>query len=314
MTQLFRRAANREITPLTESPFASETADLEEFLKGSPELFGNAVSIVAQQVDTGASGILDLLAVDRESKQIIVYELKNVPADVHALLQVLRYGSWAKNNPDSLRYLLLKHGEQDVDAFDFVTIRLALVAPEIREDALELAQYVAGFEFEFIELSRFADGDERIVAVSRRTPPSSAAASARAQEEWGWDKYVSDLGVSQERADLGRVLLEKLEAAAHERGWNLRTFFRKGYTPLQTPSTYNVMGTQDYWRTGWAIWFKLPEEPAKLGLDIPSYVEQRHWDQGRNQIYMNFLSSAFDIQDFDEFMDRAYDFVQESGG
>ena len=318
MTDLFRQTPDGIVIPVSEQRFVSEERDLEEVLYESPRLIGDTVDIVARQLDTRTAGIMDLVGVDRESNQIIIYELKNVPADVRVLLQILRYGVWTKSNSDSLRYLISQDSRPElaglVRDLDFVTLRLAIVAPSISSELMELAQYVGGFEFEFFEMRRFSDNDDTFLAVDRLVPPALLPGGTSVQEEWSLERYVEKLGVSPERAELGRRLLAMLEGYVHERGWDLRTVFRKVYTPLQTPTGYNVMGTRGWWKDGWAIWFSLPEDPTESGPEIPEFVEHHYWREKQNQIVLGFTRADFDIKELSEFLERSYAHISEKHG
>lgn len=305
MPELYKLAAGGQIEKISEHPFTDETTDLEDFLVKNPDLLGEGTSIVSRQVVTPA-GRLDLLALDHTvgAGQIAVVELKNVPTDVPVLLQVLRYASWAKNNQDSVRLLLTKAGIQDVDKVELHP-RITVVAPEVRTDVAELAQYISAFEFTFIELQRFVSEQETIVAVSRPTPPTSPAAGVSAQEEWNWLRYEHELGWKPVQLQIAKWLFERVEGLVEEKGWQLHPRFRKGYVPFQLGGTKNVVGIEPRWAGGCSIWFRLPKPPGDMGLLLPEGLAQSNWSQQFKTQYINVVTVEFDLKQLSHLFDAA---------
>ena len=110
MAELFEVKEGSTAQHINEFPFQDEINDLESFIKENPQVISEGLEIFDEQVDTRVSGRIDLLALDKTAgtAQITLIELKNEIAQQPVLLQTLRYASWIKNNPDSIRYLLEK--------------------------------------------------------------------------------------------------------------------------------------------------------------------------------------------------------------
>jgi hypothetical protein len=192
MADLFRIVKGGPVQEVHEQPFESEVADMQEFVFRNPRLLGDGMEIVEREVNTGPAGRIDLLGIERVpgSGQVVVVELKNVPAGVQVLLQALRYAMWALGNPDSIRLLLERHGIKgdDID----LKPKIMIVAPTVQDDLVELSQFVSSFDFEFMEVRRFARDGEFFVVRTRKAPVGVPTVQVSAQEEWGWEKYASE--------------------------------------------------------------------------------------------------------------------------
>ena len=305
--ELFRVSEQGQVGLLAERPFADEVGDLEDFVAKNPQLVGEGIKIFGRQVTAGV-GRIDLLAIDQAfgEGQMAVIELKNVPADVGVLLQVLRYASWVMSNPDSIRLLLEK---ERIKATQLeLKPKLVIVAPRIEEDLVELTQYLTdSFEFDLIELRRFEQGDEYFAVVNRRTPAGSGLPPGiTVREDWSWEKYGSELTWKPERVMLGQALYRKVEERISEKGWPLRARFRKGYIPFQLGGTRNVIGIEPRWANGFSVWFRLPSPPEELGIPTPAGL-QSSWSSNFKIYYLNITDPDFELGQLDNLFDAAYE-------
>lgn len=169
---------------LTPAPFSDEVHDMGDFVNAHPEILGDDVQIISRELEHGTDGRrLDFLVYDTESNQPGLVELKKDVADEKFLLQTLRYADWLRSNPDTIRYQLSRQ-QVDLDPDDVGgDIKIYIVAPRILPVVAELAQYIQGFEFAFIQLERFqgTDGDYLAAVtpleVPNRTPHAGAVRS-----------------------------------------------------------------------------------------------------------------------------------------
>lgn len=304
MTQLFRVTAKNALE-VSESPFLNETVDLEDFVIGNPVLLGEGTTIVARQIDAGAAGRLDLLAVSRTPTggQVAVIELKNAPADAHVLLQALRYASWAVGNPDSMKLLLSRARIPNLEEID-LRPRVVIVSQAIQDELVELSQYVEAFEFDFIEVKRFSEGNDLYVAVTRKAPTASSRAVVSSRQEWDWERYRDELGWREDRISSGRRLVERLEEKISSRSWPLSWRFRKGYIPFQLGGTKNVFAIEPKTLRTWWLWFRLPRPPAKIGL--PRVSLESVWNQDFKTFSIVITDPEEDLDQFDEYFNAAY--------
>lgn len=313
MTKLFRIGAGASAEAVSEVPFTDEVGDLESFLKNNPGILGEQVTVFAEQVDTGL-GRMDLLAMDQSLEQgkLLLIELKNRPADINVLVQVLRYASWVSTSPDSIKLLLEKGGLGAEDAD--LKPRIVIVAPDIEDELVELSQYIAAFEFSFLQVRRFRLGPEFLVVVETKTITPEKKTPVSVQEEWNWERYERDLRIPKARLDLGKWLVSKIQDVCAEKGWSLEFRFRKGYTPFQMPGNWNVIGTENRWAKGWCIWFKLPAPPEEVGLTVPLWAEQTYWAKDWHIFYINVTGKHVDFAELEPFFEHAHGYVAKLSG
>lgn len=176
---------------LTPAPFSDEVHDMGDFVNAHPEILGDDVQIISRELEHGTDGRrLDFLVYDTESNQPGLVELKKDVADEKFLLQTLRYADWLRSNPDTIRYQLSRQ-QVDLDPDDVEgDIKIYIVAPRILPVVAELAQYIQGFEFAFIQLERFqgTDGDY-LAAVTPLEVPNRTAPRTRARFDHDWQTY-----------------------------------------------------------------------------------------------------------------------------
>lgn len=313
MTKVFRIGPQAAAEAIAEAPFADEVSDLESFLKRNPSILGEQVRIFAEQVDTGL-GRMDLLGMDESLEQgkLLLIELKNKPADTNVLVQVLRYASWVSTSPDSIKLLLEKRG-LDAENADLKP-KIVIVAPDIEDELVELSQYIAAFEFSFLQVKRFRLGSEFLAVVESKAIAPEKKTPVSVQEEWDWGRYERDLKIPKARLELAKWLVSEIQNVCAEKGWSLEFRFRKGYTPFQMLGGWNVIGTENRWAKGWCIWFKLPAPPEELALPVPSWVEQTYWSKDYHTIYMNVTRRDVDFRELDPFFEQAYAYVAEISG
>jgi len=313
MTKLFRTQPGGSVEAVSEAPFVDEVTDLEAFVKNNPGILGEQVRIFAEQIDTGF-GRMDLLAMDQslEHGKLLLIELKNKPADINVLLQVLRYASWVSTSPDSIK-LLLEKSKLDTEKADLKP-RIVIIAPDIEDELVELSQYIKAFEFSFLQVRRFRLGSEFLVVVESKVVSAGEGTPVGVQEEWDWERYEHNLKIPRSRLDLAKWLVSRIQDFCADKGWPLELRFRKGYTPFQMAGGWNVIGTESRWAKGWSIWFKLPAPPEELGLQMPPWAEQTYWAGNWHTFYINVISTDIDFRQLEPFFESAYAYVSKLSG
>jgi hypothetical protein len=151
---------------LIPAPFEDEVHDMGDFIMAHPEVLGDDAKVISRELGHGPDvRRLDFLVYDAESNQPGLVELKKDFADEKVLLQTLRYADWLRSNPDTIRYQISRQG-LDIDPDEIEgNIKIYIVAPRISHVVAELAQYIQGFEFEFVQLQRFENPDGEFLAV-----------------------------------------------------------------------------------------------------------------------------------------------------
>ncbi len=212
-----------------------------DFVKAHPDILGDEVRIISRELEHGADGRrLDFLVYDAESNQPGLVELKKDLADEKVLLQTLRYADWLRTNPDTIRYQISRQG-LDIDPDEIEgDIKIYIVAPRIAPVVAELAQYIQGVEFEFVQLQRFKDANGEFLAVtSPLEVPNRPTPRARARLEHDRGSY-NIRGVSQERLDLLENAVAELANICADEGWELAPRNLKNAVKFQTGGGRNV--------------------------------------------------------------------------
>ncbi|MFC1964611.1 hypothetical protein ACFLWG_01215 [Chloroflexota bacterium] len=233
MAELFEVKEGGTTQPISEFPFQDELNDLEPFIKENPQVISEGLEIFDEQVDTRTGSKIDLLALDKTAgtAQITLIELKNELAQQPVLLQTLRYASWIKNNPDSIKYLLEKK-RLSVKDIEF-NPKIIIIAPQIDPSLMELSRYTEAFEFDFVELRRFGNKEKCYILVDHKTLPQTLTTEVRSREEWNWEKYEAELGINGDEIEIGKFIFDKLTSICQEKQWGLNPRFRQGYVPFQ---------------------------------------------------------------------------------
>lgn len=306
MAELFEVKEGETAQPIKEFSFQDELNDLEPFIKENPQVIGKGLEIFDEQVDTRVSGKIDLLALDKTAgtAQITLIELKNELAQQPVLLQTLRYASWVKNNPDSIKYLLEKK-RLSVKDIDF-NPKIIIIAPQIDPTLIELSRYTEAFEFDFVEVRRFGVKGDCYLVVDHKTPPQIPITEVRSREEWNWDRYETDLGISKDEIEIGKSIFDGLVSTCQEKQWSLNPRFRQGYIPFQFGAR-NVILISFWVKVRLCyLGFKLGQSPEKLGLKDPYPDAQHKFWSDYGEYYVRIESKGFDISKYIPFMETAY--------
>jgi hypothetical protein len=305
MAELFQITKTEKARPISEFSFQDELNDLEPLIRENPQLLGQSIKVFGEQVDTGAGEIIDLLALDKTAgtAQIVLIELKAGLAQQQVLLQTSRYARWIKNNPDSIRLLLKEKGlsTENVE----ISPKIIIVAPQIEPALLELSQNYR-FEFDFVELRRYGTKESYYLLVDHKTMPRAPITRVRSREEWSWERYETELGISKDRIEIGKSLFSKIESIYKDKHWDIRPFFRQKYIPFKYGSR-NVL-TITYWAENQFCYltFKLGQPAEELGLANPfPDIKQGFWkDYG--EYFVRIERPDLDISGFIPFIEAAY--------
>lgn len=178
------------IKPLTE---AKSEASLEALIeKNSHIILGINFLIIGRQVKTDSGKILDLLAIDRQGR-LVVIELKKGYAPRDMIAQILDYSSWLstlserriediakahfiKNNQDysSLSEAFSKHyGFEEYPEFGNDVVNV-LFAKEFSEEVINPAKYLSSFNIPIycIKFEIFENNREQFIVTNNITDPS----------------------------------------------------------------------------------------------------------------------------------------------
>jgi uncharacterized protein with ParB-like and HNH nuclease domain/alkylated DNA nucleotide flippase Atl1 len=116
-------------------------------------------------------------------------------------------------------------------------------------------------------------------AIEARDRPAAELAE---RQEWEWDRYVTELGLSNDRVDFARELVDLLSEVIAEKDLPWQVVFRKGYVAFKRSGGYVTLVVDLSWRKPVRFAVKLPESPAALSLINPYPDLEESWgDQDR---------------------------------
>lgn len=298
---------------LTLAPFEDEVHDMGDFVKVHPEILGDDVRIISRELEHGTDGRrLDFLVYDAESNQPGLVELKKDLADEKVLLQTLRYADWLRSNPDTIRYQISRQG-LDIDPDEIEgDIKIYIVAPRISPVVAELAQYIHGLEFEFIQLQRFKDPDGEFLAVTSplevRNRPAPRT-GARLQHDS--DTYT-DRGIPQDRLDQLDTAVADLAKICEEETWELAPRKLRNAVKFQTGGGRNVFMIAIRKRDDHRVRFCLGPDFDPATCQLPDAVKNAIKHKPGSRWWGIPLQTA-SIADYRPLLAAAYSYVTGAG-
>ncbi len=306
MAHIIRVDSEGNIQQLESVRFANEVDELQTYIRRNPKILGDNISIIAEQLDTGTSKKLDILAIEEVMEGVVrpvVVELKNVEADTDVFLQVLRYAGWALSNIDSVRYYKEKSSAKSKE-MDSSSVKVIIVAPAFKDELLELSNYVVeSIDFAFLEFGRFKDTAGDILSLDWKMPVLPSSSVTYVQQEWNWTKYKEELKIGAGRIEIGKHLYDGLEILNSEKEWGLTPVFRKYYVAFKL-SGYNILEIDMYTKLTY-LTIRLPKLPKELGLsEIHPELEQDHSEE-YSRYSFNVVDNKLEVADFIDYIEKA---------
>ena len=186
-----------KLVQLEESSFgqAHKERDLETWVEQTPSLLGQDLRIIGRQVFIPNVGPLDLLAVSKTKRRLVVIEFKRQQTTRDTIAQILDYASSLQRMKPDERHSLsgIDHEAlSDVEDFDPAMI---LVAAEADESTERIVEYLAAKAQLPIELVTFTyctleDGRE-IIARQILIPEAPAAESNASSAKISFEELLS---------------------------------------------------------------------------------------------------------------------------
>lgn len=136
-----------------------------------------------------------------------------------------------------------------------------------------------GVELELLQIDSAGPmaPDFRVVVKPNEWSKNARRETVRASE-WDWDAYATQLRVPRERIEVGRKLVEEVEAAIAKRSLPWQRKFRQGYVAFQRPGGYNVVVVDVYRGKTPRFAVRLPAAPSELELSSPYPHLEASWD------------------------------------
>jgi Endonuclease NucS len=299
---------------LIPAPFEDEVHDMGDFIMAHPEVLGEDVKVISRELGHGSDvRRLDLLVYDAESNQPGLVELKKDFADEKVLLQTLRYADWLRSNLDTIRYQISRQG-WDIDPDEIEdNLKIYIVAPRISRVVAELAQYIQGMEFEFVQIQRFknADDGQFISVISPLEVPNRTTARARSRLEHDRNSYAGR-GIPEDRLDLLDTAVEELEKLCEEESWGLSPRRLKNAVKFQTGGGRNVFAIEIRRRNDHRMRFTLGKVFDPTSCQLTETVKSGLKQRPGTRFWGVPLQTA-PIPDYRPLLAAAYSFVTATG-
>ena len=199
-------------------------------------LLGNEIFILKNQIRGGKkTGIPDILAIDSD-KNVCIIEMKNVSVDDEIVTQVIRYARWAEKSPDAIKNLWNESDQPEEFEFDFdnYNVRIIIVAPKIKEEALEMFDGLSKYEVDFLEINRWQHKKNNFYLVEERelSKKNEKIRTVRGKvtydKEWYLSQYHNKASVKDYFLTVGQ--LEKLSKS---KKWPVLARHNKNYFVLK---------------------------------------------------------------------------------
>jgi hypothetical protein len=290
---------------LIPAPFQDEVHDMGDFVMAHPKILGEDIIVISRELEHGPDARrLDFLVYDTESNQPGLVELKKDVADEKVLLQTLRYADWLRSNPDTIRYQISRQG-LDIDPDEIENnIKIYIVAPRISPVVAELAQYIQGLEFEFVQLQRFKNPDGEFLAVTsplevpnRRPPRTPSDAEPR---------------IPPERLDRLNTAVADLAKICEDESWELAPRRLRNAVKFQTGGGRNVFMIAIRRRDDHRLRFCLGQDFDLTSCQLPDAVKSALKHAPGSRWWGVPLQTA-PITDYGPLLAAAYSYVTGTG-
>ena len=310
MSRLIRIDQGGKLKQLEPAPFDNEVDELKSYIIKNPAVLGDNITIIAKELEIRSiSKRLDILALEEFSKDIakpVVVELKNDEADTFSLLQVLGYASWVLNSPDSV-YLHASRLKYKVKEIDNSSVKVIIVAPAFKKELRELSRYITdSIEFGFLEFQRFADTNGDLLVLDWKAHIMTPVSITRAQQDWNWEKYESELDINPQNIEIGKHLYNGLVQLNDRKEWGLSPVFRKYYIPFKY-SWRNVVLIEYNAKFCW-LTVKLPKSPKELGLHTIN-PDLEEYEKKYKQYSFKVTTTDINIADFSDYIEKALELL-----
>ncbi|AEO93325.1 gp54 [Bacillus phage G] len=215
------------------SNFFDEVHDFQRFVRQNVKLLGNYLIISEQlYMRNDETGILDMLAVDNDSKVLTIIEIKNDITTDKNVWQPIRYYDLAKRGEDDLRELLVKASSKfdyDIQEID-LTPKLLLVVPKCNSQLLRTLSYFGDIDSEVIELTR--DVKKYGVEIKKESyKPRSifhkddlVNVQKKISQEWSFDEYLKH-GINSDKVNLAKRISTQIQYLFNEKDIKFDIFF-----------------------------------------------------------------------------------------
>lgn len=213
--------------------FFDEVHDFQRFVRENIKLVGN-YTIISEQLYlvNNETGIIDMLAVDNTSKQLVILELKNDITTDKNVWQPLRYYDLSRRGEDSYKELLLKNNSKfkyNINEID-LNPKLLLIVPLCNEQLLRTLSYFEDIEIEVIELTRTVSTFGTEIKKKSFYPKSVfhkedlIEIKSKDARHWSYEEYIN-CGFNANKINLARKISSQIKMIFDSNGYKFDIFF-----------------------------------------------------------------------------------------
>ena len=124
----------------------------------------------------------------------------------------------------------------------------------------------------------------------------------RAQQDWNWEKYESELEIDPKNIEIGKHLYDGLVQLNDTKEWGLSPIFRKYYIPFK--SSWRIVVSIEYFSKFCYLSVQLPKSPEELGLPSINPDLEKYEKQYRKYSF-KVTSTDINVADFSDYIEKA---------
>ncbi|MNO49334.1 Endonuclease NucS [compost metagenome] len=220
---------------MKEIRFFDEIHDMQRFVRNNVNLLGNYLIISEQlYMKNNETGIIDMLAVDFDNRNLVIIELKNEITTDKNIWQPLRYYDLVRRGEEDLKQLLLKASSvYNFNANDIeLNVKLLLVVPQCNEQLLRALSYFNDIDSKVIELKRHLNDGKEIVEINEHFPTSVfhkediVDIQNKVTKNWNFDEYKK-MGINSEKIKIANTLANQMKSLFENKGYKYDIFFNQ---------------------------------------------------------------------------------------
>lgn len=182
--------------------FDDEVHDYQNFVKRNINVLGNFILLSEQlyikNIQNNKKSFIDMLALDLNTKRLVILELKNTTAQDGIIGQSIRYYDFISNSSDVLKELLFKKQDEinfDIDQINY-NPKVLLIVPDFNEQVLRSLLYVHNIEidvikFNAIQKSNYFEIVKEVYEPQECYEELDYEINGQAAKEWNYDEYLN---------------------------------------------------------------------------------------------------------------------------
>lgn len=321
---------NAEPLKLVKAPFASER-ELEDYLFAHPEELG-LKAYIARQYRLPGGGVVDLIGVDSDER-IAVVEVKNCPADAHAVTQAASYAALIdESGKREIEYLARLAGLDTGGVFDpvrktrptakekadalrhtrnYYWVRTIVAATAVKPEAVRLARALS-YIVEFYAVSRYRGASRSrgflVEKLSYEREGKGAHPGKRRRSDADSNAIMTPPEYAKRyRPDIVEEFFrrtEELEKYVARRKWPLSLTYRTEYSAFKTDGGRRVFGVRFGGALTVVYYFCLPKkEASKLS---PPREPMRNYYENNREAWFTITPGKTKLGDFKKLLEAAH--------